>query len=88
MRKILSFLLLGDIGNIINDIAQKYNESLNVSYIRKCKKLHLKAKKAERDINFLLNCKTQQVFLKFLCFSIPQASNVDITAIHKRLLKS
>ena len=50
--------------------------------------IYIEVKKAELDINFLSNCKTLQVFPQFLCFSIPQANNVDKYAIRKRLLKS
>ena len=87
IRLIISLVLLRDFGNIIYDIAQKYY-SLDVSELRKCEQLHHKAKKAELDVTFLSNCKSLQVFPKFLCFSIPHSNDTDKVGIRKRLLKS
>lgn len=86
---LLSRFVLGrPFGNIIHDVAQKYNGLLSIPQLRKLEKLCNKVRKADLDINFLRNCRHFGVIPKFLCFTIQHADNVDVFAIRKRLLKS
>ena len=45
-------------------------------------------KKALLDINFLKNCKTLNVFPKFIQFDIPLANRSGVRSIKKQLLKN
>ena len=85
---ISKFVLLRKFGNIVYDIARKYDSYVTVADLRKNEKLHLKVKKADLDINFLTNCKTFNVIPKFLCFDLPYGDSNEKLKIRKRLLKS
>ena len=61
---------------------------LSASDIRHLEKCYKKRNKALLDINFLKNCKTLNVFPKFIQFDIPLANRSDIRSIKKRLLKN
>ena len=87
--KILSmFVLTRKFGNVIHDIAQKYNGQLSVADLRKIEKLQKKARKVELDLTFLRNCLSFNVVPKFLCFRIPHCDQFEIKSIRKRLLKN
>ena len=45
---------------------------------RKFERLSIKTRKAEIDINFLGNCKIFNVIPKFLSFTLPYTSVVDL----------
>ena len=66
---------------------QKY-EAVDVSQLRKLKKISIKIAKAELDIRFLNNCKLYNVIPKFLCFNLPGVNETDSRFIWKRLLRS
>ena len=87
--KILSTLLLSrTFGRIIHDIAELSNGQLTVKELRKLEKLYIRNNKASLDINFLKNCRTFNVFPKFLAFNVTNATSVDVKVIRNRLLKS
>ena len=71
------------------ELLGKY-DGVTVADIRKFEKVAVKARKAELDLNFLRNCKTFNVFPRFLCFQLPNTSGHDyhILAMRKRLLRS
>ena len=79
---------LRNFGRIISDYSSKYAGILELSQFRKVEKLSKKVKKAELDINFLTSCQRFNVFLKFVCFPLPNLNKHDVFAIRKRLLKS
>ena len=57
--KFISICMLNrNFGNFIDDVAQKYENDINVADLRRLEKLHKKAKKVDLDLNFLknLNC--------------------------------
>ena len=84
---VLSFVLSRKIKNIYNDIARKYG-NVTVKDFRKYEKLEYKKNKLKLDIDFLNNCKQLGVYLEFLIFKLPNASNKDALSIRKRLLPS
>ena len=55
---------------------------------RSLEKLTVKKRKAELDVNFLKDCKSFNVFPKFICFPLPNVNYTDINAIRRRLLRS
>ena len=63
-------------------------DGVTVADIGKFEKVVVKARKAELDLNFLRNCKTFNVFPKFLCFQLLNTSGHDILPIRKCLLRS
>ena len=58
-------LLHRNIGNIVYDILQKY-ENAEVFQLQKFERLSIKTRKAELDIKFLRNCKIFNVIPKFV----------------------
>ena len=82
------FVLNRNFGNLVHDVAHKYNEQLDVADLRKLEKLHKKVEKVTLDITFLRNCDTFNVVPKFLCFNIPHSSWFEQKSIRRRLLKS
>ena len=88
LRVIATLLSLRPFGNIIHDIAGKYEKKVSISDLRKFEKTSIKVSKAELDLNFLRNCLSFNVFPKFICFQLPNTSRHDIYAIRKRLLRS
>ena len=87
--KILACLLLRrSFGNVVQNIAANSNGLLSASDIRNLKKCYKKRNKALLDIDFLKNCKTLNVFPKFIQFDIPLAKRSDVRSIKKRLLKN
>ena len=86
LRIIATLLSLRPFGNIIYDIAEKYNRKVSISDLRKFEKTSIKVSKAELDLNFLKNCLSFNVFPKFICFQLPNTSRHDVHAIRKRLL--
>ena len=88
IRFITHLVLQRPFGNIIHDVAQKYDGDVSLQTLRRLEKLSIKTKKAELDLIFLNNCTTFNVYPKFVCFNIPLANYTDQRAIRKRLLKS
>ena len=87
--KILACLLLSrSFGNVIHNIATNSNGLLSASDIRNLEKCYKKRNKALLDINFSKNCKTFNIFPKFIQFDIPLANRSDIRSIKKRPLKN
>ena len=87
--KILACLLLSrSFGNVIHNIATNSNGLLSASDIRNLEKCYKKRNKALLDKNFLKNCKTGNVFPKFIRFDIALANRSDVRFIKKRLLKN
>ena len=87
--KILACLLLcPSFGNIVRNIAATSNGLLSATDIRNLEKCSKKTNKGLLDINFLKNCKTLNVFPKFMQFNIPLANRSDVRSIKKRLLKN
>ena len=84
---ITRLLLHRKFGNVIYDIVQKY-EAVDVSQLRKMKRISIKTAKAELDIRFLNNCKLYKVIPKFLCFNKPGANKTNSRFIQKHLLWS
>ena len=62
LRIIATLLSLRPFGNIIYDIAEKYNRKVSISDLRKFEKTSIKVSKAELDLNFLKNCLSFNVF--------------------------
>ena len=77
------FLLCRSFGNVIHNIAANSNGLLSVNDIRNLGKCYKKRNKALLDINFLRNCKTLNVFPKFIQFDIPLGNRSDIRSIKK-----
>ena len=75
-------------GNIIHDLARKYNGSLVVSNFRKLEKLTTQSRKAELDVRFLKNCQAFGVYPKFITFDLHNVSNLYAVYIRKRLLRT
>ena len=88
LRVIVTLLSLRPFGNIIHDIAEKYEKKVSISDLRKFEKTSIKVSKAELDLNFLRNCLSFNVFPKFNCFQLSNTSKHDVHAIRKRLLRS
>ena len=84
LKILISLVLSRKFGNIIHDIAQNYI-NINVSDLRKLEKLHIKRKKAQLDINFLINCKNFGVFPKFINVYLPNVDEKDMYGIKKKL---
>ena len=61
---ITCLLLHRRIGNVIHDIVQKF-ENVDISQLRKLKKISIKIGKAEIGISFLNNCKLCNIVWKF-----------------------
>ena len=80
-------LLHRNIGNIVYDILQKY-ENAELFQLQKFERLSIKTRKAELDIKFLRNCKIFNVTPKFLSINLPYTNEVDSKFIRKRLLQS
>ena len=57
----------------------------DIRYLEKCSK---KTNKGLLDINFLKNCKTLNVFPKFMQFDLVLANRSDVMSIKERLLKN
>ena len=86
---ILTLLLLcRSFGNVIYDIAASSNGLLPTADIRSLEKCYKKREKAVLDITFLKNCRTFNVFPKFIHVDIPFSNRYDVTYIKKRLLKN
>ena len=66
----------------------KYPGGTIITDLRRLEKASIKARKAELDLNFLRNCRTFNVFPKFLCFQLPNVARQDVISIRKHLLKS
>ena len=81
-------LVLRPYGNIIHDLASKYQGWISLQDLRQLEKLSVKKRKAELDVSFLRSCKTFNVFPKFICFPLPNTNRFDVLAIRKRLLRS
>ena len=63
MLCLLLFLLLSrPFGNIIHDIAEKYDH-INTADLQKLEKLSIKSRKAELDLNFIRN-------VSFCCYGL------------------
>ena len=88
LKLLTNLVLLRSFGNIIYDVAHKYNEQMSVPQLRKLEKLYIKSHKAKLDIIFLKNCKTFGVFPKFISFNLPYTNKTDTNAIRRRLLKT
>jgi hypothetical protein len=88
LKIITQFMLLRCSRNIFHDLAKSSQAGLTVHILRKLEKYHIKSNKARLDINFLKNCKSFNVYPKYLGFNIPHANYNDIISIKKRLLKS
>ena len=87
--KILTVLLLSrSFGNVIYDIAASSNGLLSTTDIRSLEKCYQKREKAGLDITFLRNCRTFNIFPKFIHVDIPFSNRYDVTYIKKRLLKN
>ena len=88
LNALVKFVLLRPFGNIIHDLACKYNGLCKVGDFRKLERLTYKAKKFNADIVFLKNCQTLSVYPKFICFELPNVNTNDVKSIRKKLLKS
>ena len=63
-------------------------DNVAIADLRKLEKLSIKEDKAALDLSFLRNCQSLNVFPKFVCFNLPNVSQLDTIAIRKRLLRS
>ena len=88
LKVISCLLLVRKFGNIVHDLAAKYERELSIADFRHWEKISIKVRKAQLDVNFLKNCRSLRVFPKFISFSLPNTSPKDVTAIRKRLLRS
>ena len=87
LNVITNILLFRPFGQIIHDVAARYND-ISIADLRLLEKLSIKVERIKHDIAFLKNCQTFQVFPKFLCFKIPHGNGHDTNLIRKRLLRS
>ena len=62
---IIQFITLRPFGNVLHDLAAKY-EGTTIQELRRFEKLKNNVNKAELDVNFLTNCRTFDVTPKFL----------------------
>ena len=81
-------MLCCSFGNVIYDIAASSNGLLPTANIRSLEKCYKKQDKAVLDITFLKNCRTFNVFPKFIHVDMPFSNSYDVTYIKKRLLKN
>ena len=81
-------MLCRSFGNIIDDIAACSNGLLSTADIRSLEKCCKKREKSVLDITFLKNCRTFNVFPKFIHVDIPLSNRYDVTCIKKHLLKN
>ena len=88
IKAISYFVLLRSFGNILHDLAAKYDQKLSIAELRYLEKTSTKARKARLDVNFLKNCQSLRVFPRFISFALPNTSPKDVIAIRKRLLRS
>ena len=88
--KIPTVLLLPrSFGNVIYDIAASSNGLLlEDTDIRSLEKCYKKQEKTGLDITFLKNCRTFNVFPKFIHVDMPFSNRYNVTYIKKRLLKN
>ena len=87
--KILTVLLLSCLfGNVIYDIAASSNGLLSTTDITSLEKCYKKREKAGLGITFLKNCRTFNIFPKFIHVDISFSNRYDVTYIKKRLLKN
>ena len=75
-------------GNVIHNVVANSNGLLSLSDIRNIEKFYKKRNKPSLDKNILKNCKTPNVFSKFIQFDISLANRSGIRFIRKRLLKN
>ena len=87
IKIVTKLLLLRPFGNLIFDLAAKY-DNVAIADLRKLEKLSIKEDKAALDLSFLRNCQSLNVLPKFVCFNLPNVSQLDTIAIRKRLLRS
>ena len=88
MKFIVLLLLTRSFGNIIHDLATKYNGRISIKDFRLHEKWSFKLQKARLNLSFLTNCRALNVFPKFLCVPLPNTNHHDVHAIRKRLLRS
>ena len=81
-------MLLHSFGNVTYDIAGSSNGLLSTTDIRSLEKCYKKREKAGLDIHFLKNCRTFNVFPKYIHVDVPFSNRYDITHIKKRCLKN
>ena len=74
-------VLLRSLGNILHDLAAKYDHKLSIAELRHFEKTSTKARKARLDVNFLKDCQSLHVFPRFITFALPNASPKDVKAI-------
>ena len=67
----IKILLCCSFGNVIYDIAASSNGLLSTANIRSLEKCYKKQDKAVLDITFLKNCRTFNIFPKFIHVDIP-----------------
>ena len=70
-----------NLGNRIFDLAAKY-DNVDIADLRRLEKLSIKEDKAALDLSFLRNCQSLNVFPKFVCFSLPNVSQLDIPLLY------
>ena len=87
IKIVTKLLLLRPFGNLIFDLAAKY-DNVAIADLRKLEKLSIKEDKAALDLSFLRNCQSLNVFPNFVCFNLPNVSQLDTIAIRKRFLRS
>ena len=87
-KSLICIVLLRSYGNIIYDLAQKYEGKVSLSDFRAYEKLTTKRRKADLDVNFMKDCQSFNVFPNFVCFPLPNVNHQDVNAIRRRLLRS
>ena len=86
LKCLVRICLIRLFGSIIFDISNTHTGSISIAKLRELKKLYVKVRKAELDIQFLKNCQYLKVTPKFLSFNLPRTSSHDTKAVRKRLL--
>ena len=71
-------------GCIIHDTARRYKDT-NVIDLRKLEQVHIRRKKSQLDIKFLIKCKTFGVFPKFIYANIWNIDEYDTLCLKKTL---
>ena len=83
----MKLILLRPFGNLIYDIAAKY-DGINIQELRQFEKLKTNINRANLDVTFLNNCKSFDVFPKFLLFKLVNTNPSDTRFIRKKLLRT
>ena len=70
IQVLVNLICVINFGKVIFDISKHHDEKVSIKQLCKFEKNQIKLDRAILNLNFLLNCKTLGVVLKFLCFNL------------------